>query len=592
MKRTAKILAILLVLTLLAGVFCACNRKKDKEDRAKRDQALDGIASTFLSGADEKWSSDMSEEQICALENAGEYIVTSGWVNFVCDVLDKSNTWTAKLQLLADGLASEDGKKLIAEFSDNAELIIPLLKDVGFTSGEISSIAYLLVVELTKNGENTLQDMIDSLDKIKDTLAVSQNASVATVDNINEYRASTQSMLGVIKMGADERENILNALDNAQGAFKKLVEFAYDVSIGSITDELFDILLGDEGALGQISEGEITTLVRSMLANVEDLANAIGEDDIDNLNKALDLFIKHFDNNQITSSLYAQIVVYAKYAYMVVDVIPSICDVVIASGDVVSDVDFVKDFLEVVKQSDEKTVDDTAISINVTILVARALEGVMASDEFGYDKIMALVEKVGVSGQDTYQKAMPLIVLDLLFNVSTLAEGFDENVFNVVHQNIITQDDLSTMLAGLLLNAFTDKFKEAYYQYMQDGTNASYQKMFNLANWCVFEYFAGESNPYSAGTQTKAWYEWYMNKALPKANEKISQCAVKIKDDFKAFVNDYFEDNSSVRAAIERIADMSILTEETVGEETYSECMQALIDSRLLGFVYVLGAFA
>lgn len=591
MKKISKILAIVLMIILLLGVLCACNKTKNNAEK-KRSAALDNIASAFLSGVDENWTTNMSVEQIASLNNAGEYVVVSGWTSLVCDVLNKSVMQTGKLNLLADVLSSEDGKTLIGEFSENVELLIPLLKDVGFTSEDISSTAYLLVVELTSNGEKTLRSMINTLDEVKDMLTASQSGTIEKIDNINENRVSTERMIEVIKMTQDERAEILDALTNAESAFRELVEFAYDTSVGSITDELYDSLVGEDGILGNVSEEEIAIVVRAMLANVEDLANAIGEDDIDNLNKALDLFIKHFDNNQITSSLYAQIVVYAKYAYMVVDVIPSICDVVIASGDVVSDADFVKDFLEIVKQSGEKTLDDTAISVNVAILVARAIRGIMASDEFGYDKIMALVEKVGVSGQDTYQKAMPLIVLDLLFNVSTLAEGFDENAFKVVHQDIITQDDLSTMLAGLLLNSFADKFKEAYYQYMQDGTNASYQKMYNLANWCAFEYFAEENNPYTAGTQTKAWYEWYMNKALPKANEKISQCAVKIKDDFKAFVNDYFDDNSGVRAAIERVANMSILTEETVGEDAYSEYVQALVDSRLLGFVYVLGAIA
>lgn len=589
MKKTAKILAIFLIVTLLCGVLCSCHKTKEDASK-KRSAALDNIANTFLSGVDENWSINMSVEQIASLDNAGEYVVASGWLNLVCSALNKSDMQTAKLNLLASELASDDGRKLISEFSENVELLIPSLKDVGFTSEDISSTAYYLIEEIVSNGEGTLRSMISKLDDVKDVLTASQSGAVEKIDNINENRASTERMIEVVKMTQDERTEILGALANAQDAFKELVEFAYDTSVGSITDELYDSLVGGDGILGNVSEDEIAIVVRAMLANVEDLANALSQEDVANLNSALDLFIKHFDNNQITSSLYAQIVVYAKYAYMVVDIIPSICDVVLAGSDVFVDKDFIEDLLLVAKQASGDSLNSQTTSINTLILIARAIEGIMDSADFGYDEIMAVVGKINVSGQDAYQKAMPLIALDVILNITTFMNESDE--LSAVHPDIVSEDDLKTMVGALLLSAFADQFKEAYYTYTTTGDNDSYTKMFNLASWCAFEFFAGESNPYNPSTQTKAWYNWCINTALPRANSKISSCVDIVKEDFEEFVNDYFADNSSVKSAIESIANMNILEENISDDELNENYMGVLSESRLLGFVYVFQLFA
>lgn len=590
MKKTAKIFAIFLIVTLLCGVLCACHKTKDDASK-KRSTALDNIANIFLSGVDSNWTRNMSVDDIASLDNAGEYIVTNGWLNLVCDVLNESTMQTAKLNLLANTLASEDGQKLISNFSDNVELLIPLLKDIGFTSDDISSVAFSLVFRLTLQGEETLRTMIDTLDDVKDVLTASQSASLEQIDNINENRASAERMIEVVKMTQDEKDGILDALLDAESAFKELVEFAYDTSVGSITDELYDSLVGGEGILGNVSEDEVAIVVRAMLANVEDLANALSQEDVAKLNSALDLFIKHFDSNQITSSLYAQIVVYAKYAYMVVDIIPSICDVVLAGSDVFVDKDFIEDLLLVTKQASGDSLNSQTTSINTLILIARAIMGIMDSADFGYDEIMAVVGKMNVSGQDAYQKAMPLIALDILLNITTFMNESEDGL-SAVHPDIVSEDDLTTMISALLLSACADQFKEAYYTYTLTGDSDSYATMTQMASLCAFEFFAGESNPYNPSTQTKAWYNWCINTALPRANSKISSCVDIVKEDFEAFVNDYFAENSSVKSAIESIANMSILEENISDDELNDNYMSAFSESRLLGFVYVFQLFA
>lgn len=589
MKKNAKILAIILVLVLLVGVLCACHKDKDKnEAQQKRNSAVNSVANTFLSGVDSNWRADMSVEEISTLENAGEYVVANGWTRLVCDVLNASPMQTAKLQLIADTLSSDDGKKLIAEFANNAELLIPMLKEVGFTAEDISAVAYSLVVKLTADGQSTLNAMIEKLDAVKDCLYASQSNQATIIDEINQNKISTQRLLDVVKMSDSEKNEILSALDEAQSAFKQLVEFAYDASVGSITNELYDSLVGQDGVLGNINKDEVAIVVRSILSNVGNLGSALKEQDIDNLNKALNLFITHFDNNGITSALYAQIVTYAKYAYMVVDIIPSLCDVAVASESVLSNMSFITDFLKVVSLNENDEVNSSTNSLNNMILISRVIKGVMDSGEFSLESIGALVDSISVSGNDAYKKAMPLIALDVLLNVSAIAENIDDDTLTVVHPDIISKQDLQDMLAGLFLNAFVDQFKEAYYQYMADGLDASYTKMFNLASLCAFNNFTEQRNPYNANTQTQAWYSWYMSNALPKANATLTNCADKVKRDFKAFVGDYFTNGSQSKAAIEQIAGMIVFEKSISDSEMDEKYMPILIQSRLIGFLYVI----
>lgn len=586
MKKAVKLIAILLVVTLLAGVLCACHRDNKNDAAKKRNTAASDVVNGFLSGMDEKWSRSMSVGEIAALDNAGEYVVASAWTELVVKVLSSTSIQTVKLQALASKLASEDGKRLMSEFSQNAELIVPMLKEIGFTGSDISQLAYELIVSLTRDGESTLKQIINSLDEVLDELDASQSTKLAAIENVRENRASTERAVDMVKMSEDERTEILGALTNAKDAFEQLVSFAYESSVEAITDELYDKLISEDGALGSITENELGTLVRAILANVGSLGDALGKEDVASLNSALNLFIIHFDNNAITSQLYAQLVTYAKYAYMVVDVIPAICDMVVACSDTLSDASYIGDLLKASKLSEELDTDTNAL--NAIILAARLVDSVMSDGSYTEQGISALVDEISIDGQDAYQKAMPLILLDLLLNVSELTSGFDEDVFRVAHSDILTEEDLQNMLAGIFLNGFVDSFKAAYYSYIEDGTEDSYSKMYNYASLCTFKNFTTQTNPYNARTQTSAWYNWYMTNALPRANEVLGECVGRIKLDIKAFVADYFAQNSKSQAAIRQIAQMQIF-ESTLPEDELSEkYMQALADSRLFGFAMLV----
>ncbi|HBP51971.1 MAG TPA: hypothetical protein DD626_01540, partial [Clostridiales bacterium] len=129
MKKSKSILILLLVLVLiLCASLVACNKKGQTDAQEERARQVERAEQTFLVGLNSEWNANLSDEDVAKLDTAGDYVVTKGWTSLVCEVLKDSSLQTAKIQTFADTLESEDGKKLLEEFSQNAELLVPLLK--------------------------------------------------------------------------------------------------------------------------------------------------------------------------------------------------------------------------------------------------------------------------------------------------------------------------------------------------------------------------------------------------------------------------------------------------------------------------------
>ena len=140
MKKSKNVLILLLALVLLMSAsLVACNNRGNVAQKERANQTS-RVEQTFLSGIKEKWSANLSDEEIATLENAGDYVVTKGWTSLVCDVVNASSLQTAKIKSLADSLESEEGKKLLKEFSNNAELLVPMLKQIGLTASDVPTI--------------------------------------------------------------------------------------------------------------------------------------------------------------------------------------------------------------------------------------------------------------------------------------------------------------------------------------------------------------------------------------------------------------------------------------------------------------------
>lgn len=595
MKKSKNVLILLLALVLLMSAsLVACNNRGNAAQKERANQTS-RVEQTFLSGINEKWSANLSDEEIATLENAGDYVVTKGWTSLVCDVVNASSLQTAKIKSLADSLESEEGKKLLKEFSNNAELLVPMLKQIGLTASDVSTLAYDLISKLISDGKNTVASIVDRLDIVKDIM-IQNAANAQALENVSINRAVLNLAKQSLDATQEQKAEMQSALYGAKNAMGELIAFAYDTSVNTLTDELYSKMFGDEGALSNVSESELATLVNALLGNVTRLKNALTQEEIEKLDVALDLFINNFDNKSISSAVYSQIIKYAKYAYMAVDVIPSLCEVAIAGESVISGKDFITDFLKVVKLNEEKTLDDTTSSLNKLILSARIIDGVMQSGKFDQKGINALIDRVCRQGAEGYQKAMPLIILDLLLNFSDIVAKIESDKFVPSHPDIISQDMFTTMLGALFFNLNIEKMKQAYYNFELNPTQEKLTALYNIANFTVIEGLLGEKCPYQLPVKLtdevmsdiKNWFNWQIGKIAAVSN-KIAACIPSVKADLKAFVGDYYVDGSKSAAAIKTIAQWSLF-EKDVDEKTMeTEYMPILLNSKILGAALLFG---
>lgn len=589
MKKTRSILIISLLIALtLCACLVACNDKEDAEKKERAAQS-DRIEQIFLGSLNEAWGVNLSNDDVAKISNAGDYVVTQGWTRFVCDVIRDSSMQTAKIRSLADTLQSDDGKKLLKEFSDNAELLVPMLKQIGLTSNDVSSLAYDLIAKLINDGRSTISNIVNRLDNVKDIMVVN-GGSAAAIENVAQNRAVLNLAQQSLNATSEEKAQMQTALANAKNAMSELVSFAYDTSVNTLTDELYSKLFEQDGALSNVSESELSTLVGALLGNVKRLKNALTESEIERLNTALNLFITEFDDKKISSQVYSQILIYAKYAYMAVDVIPSLCEIAEASENVLSQKEFISDFLLTAKFDNDKTLDKDTNAINKMILAARVIDGVMESGRFNAQNINSLIERICKQGSEGYQKAMPVIVLDLLLNVSDIMGNAQDGALTPSHPDIIDNDTFTVMVGALLFSARVEKMKQAYYDFELNSTKANLTKLYNEASLCGFEGILGESNPnvkpQNPDEETvpyiKAWYNWYIGK-IEAVSAKIASCIDPVEKDLKAFVADYYADGSKSKDALKQIAGWNILSENIESGEMESKYFPVLLQSRILG---------
>lgn len=586
MKNKIKITSICLVLVIaLCACLYACN-KNDVDPAKERADAVASVENAFMDGMAEGWNNSLATDELARRKDAGDYVVTLGWTKTICSVIGESDLQTAKIKALASALSSQNGKTLLADFEKNAELLIPLLKEVGFTPVDVSALVYDLTCAMVTNGYKTISDVYTRLVEVEQYMR--QNAITGEpLDNVVKNRLSASAAKSDFLTNDAEKAQMLEAFSSAQSALGNLVSFAYNMSVNAITDDLYGKLFDESGALGEITDGEVATLVDTLLRNVQGLKDALTRDEVNALNSALDLVIDKFDKKTVSSPVYAQIVKYAKYAYMVVDIIPTICDVVVSSGNLLSSESFIKDFLTVA-QTDEETLGVATNRINQSILVARAILNL--TDEGGYDKqtLLNIVQEIADANTGEYQKAVPLFTLDLMFNFSTLLDAIngdeDASMWEVVHSDVMTQDALATQVALVFFfDGGFDKFKETYYNYKRgDATQAQLRSAFDK---CSFGSFIENGRVFRTDElYTDDWYDYYVTIGLNAVNKEVSEVLKNnVSKDIAAFVEDYFAENSEMKEAIKALAQKELLT-QAVDEDTVNNVYIPLLSkSRVLG---------
>lgn len=555
MKNIRKVLAIVLILSLLLVVMfslVSCNKKKHKDTTDYRQVYCDTLESSIITALDSTWEVNMIDNKIVLLDNAGEYVVTCGWANLIKDVVYSSSLQTAKIKSCADYLSTDDGKKLLLDFSENADLLIDLLDEVGFTSDDISSLIYGFAYSVVENSNTVLTDMVNRLSDLK----ANKFATAKALTSLNLYLGNINKSRESFVPTAVEKTNMLSALNDAKDGISDIVKFAYSISIDSLTDNIIDIIKSDDGALSDISNDEIKTVVNAVARNISQLKESLTATEIEKLNAALDLIIKKFDVTINSSLVFSQIVTYSKYAYMIVDAIPDLCDLIEAVATCIDDsmIARFKDYIVFVEKYDSsKDSDAKIITSNTAIMISSLLSKLAV--ELGNDKMNSMIDDLyAISNVGDYKKAFPMLLADIVVNTTGVLNAIldDETSITLNHPEIISEDDLIAIInVALTLNIGLDDFKKAYYEDLISG-DEQFAKAVKIAN--DYDFSTIVSNAYSINYQPDKWYQTYVDGCLDYLNKNASKVLPKANADLKKYVEEYFENESPIKANTEKLA--------------------------------------
>lgn len=588
MTKTVKIiiailLAILVALgAVLGGVFGARAVAEKKQAEAERQavqdrqEAVASVSREFLLGINENWEADMTTAQLENTADAGDYIVFFGWAKLVQEVLYESPLQTAKIKALANAIKSEQAGKLFDDFENNAELIIPLVKQVGFTSNDISALVYSLLYAFIDKGGATLGDMKDALAAVK-----SETSAV----NVQKNLAAVNTELAYLSFSSAEKKELLGALENAENAIKELASFAYTTSIGSLTDNMINVIASEDGALIDVTDGEIQSVVNAMLGSIRSFKANMTTEEIAKLNNAIKTVTDKFAGNLTTSGLFASIVNYAKFAYVFTDSIPYLTSMAISAAGVV-DVNFLTLIREY--EDNKQAYTDNEKIANLSIISAKLTKQLFG--DIDKAELVGLVDTLEKQAKTDYRRAFPIVLVDFYVNFVAYDSGTDETL----HPSIVSKETFEDIIGYVIMYTFLTQFEQTYYKFV-DG-RATDDDLRKAANNCPFDKF-GIVNPYSRTEDTKRWFEYYMAQTTDALYDMAVELAPTLKADLVQCLNDYYADESAIKTATEALAVKSLLVplaegatdaEKAAHQQKYEEYMDLAKASRAYGLAFLL----
>ncbi len=604
-NRFSKILTLcmVIVLALMTCTLTACNKNKEKErqriERERRVTAVNSVKGSFLSGLNAEWRVDLDNETLSKRADAGDYIVTKEWIDLLCGVLDASALQTSKLSAFADALRSEDAKQLFEDFETNAQLLIPLMRQVGFTSADMSALVYDLLIAAVNESGAAMDKMIARFE----SMIVMPNITVASKRNVQANQTRIISARTNFAPGTDEKQQMIDAIDQARPAMSELVGFAYNMLDSVFSESIFDKIFSDgedsaEGVFENISDEEILTVLDSLKLNVRALQNALDTDARTKLNAALDIVINKFDKTLNSFAIFSQIVRYAKYAYTLVDTIPLMCEAVLSLGNSL-DAEFLAVIREFVRNYD--SYEDRAVQeFNKGIIAAKLFTGVMNDEAFTAQSVKSMLSDMLASvksgGGYDYQKALPLVIADMVcvYTYDGTVKGDDrlpdigdmtpddvpESADVVFRHDAITEEILSDMIEVAVFGIRFETFKDTYIKF-SNGT-ATENDLLNAAVACSFGKY-GLNNQYSL--YSREWYDYYTAKGTELLNTFTSRCIDAAVNDLSMFADDYYSKDHTLA---DKLAALPLLKQgDTYDQATIEEIYGSYIGTLLM----MIGSF-
>lgn len=576
-KAVFLIFALLLVVALVATALVACkpDGPKGPTDAELRAAAVDGFVDGAIAAAGEGWKTEMTNPEIAALARPSSYIVSSAWIKRTGELLSASSVSTAKIQALAEYVATDEAKALLRSESFDFEKFVSAFSEIGFTSADTQEIVFALLVELA-DGQAIFTAVNDTLG------AVYQYASGSKLNDIKTTQTAVEALLG-----AYESNNGLRAsIEAAKNGICSIVDMAYQgmymFGSGETGDGLYAIIEAmNAGALSDISKADAYTYLASFLSQAAAMRDKFTAEEVSLLSDTLGKLDDAFGGLTLPSSLriggmlgyFGEMKFAADWMYYALDTVYNAGSALLneKNGQGALTYRFI-DRLFVYAEAADGLKDETAKEYNSYILYAELLLAAEKEGAFG-DKLAAQLAQY--ASETDMDNLINLFACSALFDI-WVYDGQSENIEDMIEPE--QYRSISIVVTGIYVNSF----KDAYAQGLESGDYAKlrtrYEQLVARVKSLCEEFGVSAPswvNSSAPGTITADWYSTVVSGAESVVNAAADKITADETADYREIATEHikaaiekFLSRSSVRSALESLASAEFATADMSSQAT------------------------
>lgn len=576
-KAVFLIFALLLVVALVATALVACkpDGPKGQTDAELRAAAVDGFVDGAIAAAGEGWKTEMTNPEIAALARPSSYIVSSAWIKRTGELLSASSVSTAKIQALAEYVATDEAKALLRSESFDFEKFVSAFSEIGFTSADTQEIVFALLVELA-DGQAIFT-------AVKDTLgAVYQYASGSKLNDIKTTQTAVEALLG-----AYESNNGLRAsIEAAENGICSIVDMAYQgmymFGSGETGDGLYAIIEAmNAGALSDISKADAYTYLTSFLSQAAAMRDKFTAEEVSLLSDTLGKLDDAFGGLTLPSSLriggmlgyFGEMKFAADWMYYALDTVYNAGSALLNEKDGQGALTYrFIDRLFGYAEAADGLKDETAKEYNSYILYAELLLAAEKEGAFG-DKLAAQLAQY--ASETDMDNLINLFACSALFDI-WVYDGQSENIEDMIEPE--QYRSISIVVTGIYVNSF----KDAYAQGLESGDYAKlrtrYEQLVARVKSLCEEFGVSAPswvNSSAPGTITADWYSTVVSGAESVVNAAADKITSDETADYREIATKHIEaaiekflSRSSVRSALESLASAEFATADMSSQAT------------------------
>lgn len=576
-KAVFLIFALLLVVALVATALVACkpDGPKGQTDAELRAAAVDGFVDGAIAAAGEGWKTEMTNPEIAALARPSSYIVSSAWIKRTGELLSASSVSTAKIQALAEYVATDEAKALLRSESFDFEKFVSAFSEIGFTSADTQEIVFALLVELA-DGQAIFTAVNDTLG------AVYQYASGSKLNDIKTTQTAVEALLG-----AYESNNGLRAsIEAAENGICSIVDMAYQgmymFGSGETGDGLYAIIEAmNAGALSDISKADAYTYLASFLSQAAAMRDKFTAEEVSLLSDTLGKLDDAFGGLTLPSSLriggmlgyFGEMKFAADWMYYALDTVYNAGSALLNEKDGQGALTYrFIDRLFGYAEAADGLKDETAKEYNSYILYAELLLAAEEEGAFG-DKLAAQLAQY--ASETDMDNLINLFACSALFDI-WVYDGQSENIEDMIEPE--QYRSISIVVTGIYVNSF----KDAYAQGLESGDYAKlrtrYEQLVARVKSLCEEFGVSAPswvNSSAPGTITAYWYSTVVSGAESVVNAAADKITADETADYREIATKHikaaiekFLSRSSVRSALESLASAEFATADMSSQAT------------------------